>query len=85
MVPAIISILSVLLQLLQFLFIGRFIAQILDGSGSNPITRFLIETTEPLLAPVRRFMPATGGIDFSPTVVLLLLFVLQRVLASVVF
>lgn len=83
--PAVISILSVLLQLLQFLFIGRFIAQILDASGSNPITRFLVETTEPLLAPVRRFMPATGGIDFSPTVVLLLLFVLQRVLASVVF
>lgn len=83
--PAVISILSVLLQLLQFLFIGRFIAQILDASGSNPITRFLVETTEPMLAPVRRFMPATGGIDFSPTVVLLLLFVLQRVLASVVF
>lgn len=81
---ALVSILSVLLQLLQFLFIARFIAQILDGSGSNPITRFLIETTEPLLAPVRRFMPATGGIDFSPTVVLLLLFVLQRVLQSVI-
>lgn len=83
--PVLISILSVLLQLLQFLFIARFIAQLLDGQAGNPITRFLIDTTEPLLVPVRRFLPPTGPIDFSPTVVLILLFVLQRVLLSVAY
>ena len=77
----IIGIIQSLVVLLQILFIARFIAQLIDAAGRNPITRTLIDVTEPILAPVRRIMPATGGIDFSPTVVLLLLFVLQRVLS----
>ncbi len=77
----IIGIIQSLLVLLQILFIARFIAQLFDATGRNPITRTLIDITEPILAPVRRIMPPMGGIDFSPTVVLLLLFVLQRVLS----
>ena len=77
----IVGIIQSLLVLLQILFIARFIAQIFDATGHNPITRTLIDITEPILAPVRRIMPPMGGIDFSPTVVLLLLFVLQRVLS----
>ncbi len=77
----IIGIIQSLLVLLQILFIARFIAQIFDATGRNPITRTLMDITEPILAPVRRIMPPMGGLDFSPTVVLLLLFVLQRVLS----
>jgi YggT family protein len=33
----------------------------------------------PLLNPIRRFLPRTGGIDFSPIVLLLLIFFVQRV------
>ncbi len=77
----IVGIIQSLVVLLQLLFIARFIAQLFDATGRNPITRTLIDVTEPILAPVRRLMPPTGGIDFSPTVVLLLLFVLQRVLS----
>ena len=77
----IVGIIQSLLVLLQILFIARFIAQIFDATGRNPITRTLIDITEPILAPVRRIMPPMGGIDFSPTVVLILLFVLQRVLS----
>jgi len=80
-VSPLIGIIQSLVVLLQILFIARFIAQLFDATGRNPITRTLIDVTEPILAPVRRLMPATGGIDFSPTVVLLLLFVLQRVLS----
>ena len=77
----IIGIIQSVLVLLELLIIARFIAQLFDATGRNPITRTLIDVTEPILAPVRRLMPPTGGIDFSPTVVLLLLFVLQRVLS----
>ncbi|MDP9373267.1 MAG: YggT family protein [Chloroflexota bacterium] len=80
--PPLIGLLSSFIYLLQFLFIARFIAQLLDARGGNPITRLLIDLTEPILAPVRRILPSTGMIDFSPTVVLLLLVVLQRVLIS---
>lgn len=37
---------------------------------------------EPLLAPVRRLMPNTGAIDFSPMVLIVLLTILQIVLKN---
>lgn len=80
--PSVISIISILIQLLQFLFIARFIAQLFDPNGGNPIVRLLIDVTEPILAPARRIIPPIGMIDISPMVVLLLLQVLQRFLAS---
>lgn len=39
--------------------------------GHNPIEAVMIQLTEPLLAPVRRFVPPMGGLDLSMLVVLL--------------
>lgn len=39
--------------------------------------------TEPLYRPVRRILPDFGGIDFSPLVVLLLIYVLRILLSGV--
>jgi YggT family protein len=80
--PSLIGLLSILIQLLQFLFFARFIAQIIDMRGGNPITRFLVDITDPILAPFRRILPSAGGLDFSPMIVLFLLIVHQRVIAS---
>lgn len=44
---------------------------------------FLYRLTEPALRPIRRVMPNFGGIDFSPMVLIVLLWVLQAVLARV--
>jgi len=38
--------------------------------------------TRPLYAPIRRIMPDFGGLDFSPVVVLLLIYVLRILLAG---
>ena len=35
---------------------------------------------EPVLRPIRRFMPDTGQIDFAPMVFLLILFAISRIL-----
>lgn len=37
---------------------------------------------EPVLAPVRRMMPNTGAIDFSPMVLIVLLTILQIILKN---
>lgn len=79
---SLVGILGYFIQILQFVFLARLVAQLFDPRAGNPITRFLLELTEPILAPIRRLMPATGGLDFSPTIVLVLLFVLQRFLIS---
>ncbi len=39
--------------------------------------------TRPLYAPIRKIMPDFGGLDFSPVVVLLLIYVLRILLAGV--
>ena len=49
----------------------------------NPVVRILRQLTEPLLAPIRRALPALGGLDFSPMVLILGLMLLKRVLFSV--
>ena len=40
----------------------------------------LYRLTEPLLAPIRRFMPDLGGVDVSPMVLLIGLIFLQRLI-----
>jgi YggT family protein len=44
--------------------------------------RFLIRTTEPLLAPLRRMIPRAGMFDVSPIIAFVILWVLQSVIAS---
>ncbi len=46
----------------------------------NPIVRFLMAATEPVLAPIRRLLPNTGGIDFSPLIVFLAIYLLMQLL-----
>ncbi len=48
------------------------------------IGNFLFRITEPVLAPVRRFLPDLGGIDISPIIVLLLIFFFRQFLLTTV-
>lgn len=41
------------------------------GGGYNPTLALLHQITEPLCAPMRRLLPATGGFDLSPILVFL--------------
>jgi YggT family protein len=63
---------------LWLLVIGRVLLSWINPRFEGPVGRFLYETTEPLLAPIRRFLPTTGMIDWSPLVLMLLLSVLVR-------
>ena len=45
--------------------------------GRSPVEYVLMQLTESLLSPIRRMLPAMGGIDFSPMVLVLLLYVLN--------
>jgi YggT family protein len=53
----------------------------------NPMVRGLLRglgtITEPVYRPIRRILPDFGGMDFSPMVVLLVIWLLQRLLADV--
>ncbi|MCC8933004.1 YggT family protein [Rhizobium sp. 'Codium 1'] len=44
------------------------------------IGEFLYQVTEPVLRPIRRFIPNLGGIDISPIIALVVIFFLQNLL-----
>ena len=47
---------------------------------SNPIAQLVHALTEPVLSPLRRVLPAMGGLDFSPMVLLIGLQMLKSLL-----
>lgn len=67
-----------LLIALWAMVLGRMLMSWVDPTGRNQLSAFLIQATEPMLAPVRRMLPATGMIDWSSFIVLLVLGFLWR-------
>jgi len=63
-----------LVDLYAVIIVLRAISTFFPISPSSPfapIVSFLYRVTEPVFAPIRRVMPATGPLDFTPLVVLL--------------
>ena len=77
--------LDMVLKIMVFLVIARAVISWVNPDPFNPIVRFLVATTDPLLRPLRRFIPlVAGGIDITPIVLLILIFFLQTALAQTV-
>ena len=53
-------------------------------SPYHPVRSFLDRLVGPMLAPIRRFVPAVAMFDFSPLILLLLVNVLESVLIMLV-
>jgi YggT family protein len=67
---------------LMFLVMADIVASyFLDPFHS--IRRFLDNLVQPLLDPIRRLLPPTGMLDFSPLILLILLEVVGRFLAGI--
>lgn len=49
------------------------------------VVDFLVRVTEPALRPIRRIMPNLGGVDISPVILLLGLFLLRSLLREYVW
>jgi YggT family protein len=67
---------------LYFLIIAVVLRSLLSWfpvDRNNPAARLLVQITEPLLEPVRRFMPRIGIIDISAMVVIFVLFLMLQV------
>ncbi len=58
---------------LEVLILARVLMSWLNPRFEGPVARLLYATTEPILAPIRRILPSTGMVDFSPIVAFLLI------------
>ena len=76
---------DLLFTLLQFAIIARALLSWLPiNRYNNPVTVLLDQITEPILAPLRRYIPPLGGMmDITPIIALILLQVLQVIVHNV--
>lgn len=51
----------------------RFVLQIVRADFYNPVSQFIVKATNPVLRPLRRYVPGVGGIDLASVVVMIVL------------
>jgi YggT family protein len=73
------SLFTLFLYLLVIAIFLRALMSWFPIDRNNPAARLLVQITEPLLEPVRRFMPRLGVIDLSAMVVIVVLLLMIRV------
>jgi YggT family protein len=78
----IVNFVQILGFVLWFLLIARVVTSWMTPTGGGGVVAFIYQVTEPILAPIRRVIPPTSGIDWSPLVALLLVGVLVRLLSQ---
>ncbi len=76
---ALADILHLALNAYMYIVIARAILSWVNPDPYNPIVRFLYNVTEPVLYRIRRVLPFnTGGIDFTPMILILAIIFLDR-------
>ncbi len=81
-INAVAMVLNYVLWLYMWIIIIRSLISWVNPDPYNPIVRFLYKATEPVLYAVRKRIPYIGGIDISPIVVILVIFLLQMFLVA---
>ncbi len=77
---AIAKLLNFVLSAYIWIIIGRAVISWVNADPYNPIVRFLVQATEPLLYRIRRVLPIMGGLDLSPMVLIFAVIFLQSFL-----
>ncbi len=75
---------ELLFNILQFAIIIRALLSWFNPREDNPLVKFLVDITEPILAPLRRIVPRLGMVDITPLVAILLMSVIQQILHQVI-
>jgi YggT family protein len=79
---AVLDVILAILSVIQWLVIIAAVISWVNPDPRNPIVQFLYRSTEPILRPFRRLLPPgrTGGIDFSPLLVILVILFIRTFL-----
>ena len=78
------QILDIVFSISYFLILVRAIISWVNADPFNPIVQFLQNTTEPILKPIRRFLPSMT-IDISPIIAVVIIIFLQKFLISTLY
>lgn len=75
-----VNFIQMLATVVWLLLIVRVILSWTMPRGGGGLVAFIYQATEPILAPIRRIMPPSAGMDWSPLIAMLLIGVVMRVL-----
>ncbi|HPN87772.1 MAG TPA: YggT family protein [Candidatus Omnitrophota bacterium] len=75
------QIINVILIAVYWLILIRALVSWVNPDPYNAVVQFLYRTTEPILQPIRRFLP-TMGIDISPIIAFLVIIFLKSFLVQ---
>ncbi len=81
--PLIASFLIYVLYALIVAVLIRVVFSWISPYPTNVVHRFVVQITEPVLGPVRRWLPPVSGIDLSPLVVTLVAYFLITALRNI--
>ena len=75
---------SWLLTIYSWVIIAAALMTWVSPDPRNSIVQFLHKATEPVLRPIRNFLPPwkTGGLDLSPLIVIIAIEFVKRVILS---
>jgi len=76
-IDAFATLLDLVLNLALWLIIIRALISWVSPDPYNPIVRFLMSATEPILGPIQRALPPMGGLDLSPIAAIFAIIFLQ--------
>ena len=73
--------------LAMILIVVRAVLSWVEPNPYNPLVRFVVKVTEPLLRPFQRILPAwrTGGLDLSPLFVLLAIKLVEMIVVKTLY
>lgn len=77
----VVQIINMLAQIITLLVIAQVVLSYFM-SPYHPVRQVVDRVVEPLLAPIRRIMPQTGMLDFSPMVLIILVQIVARLLVG---
>jgi len=80
---AIVITFMIILRIVFFGVIGGVILSWVSPNKSNAFIHIIEEISHKSLAPVRRYIPSAGGLDFSPIFVLILINLLESFLSDI--
>jgi len=78
--PFVITLADWAIQILIYLIVIASLLSWFQPSSRNELVRLLHAVVDPVLHPIRSILPSSMGMDFSPMVAILILWMLQRLL-----
>jgi len=82
---AVANLVNLIIVVYIWIIIARAILSWVSPDPYNPLVRFLYRVTEPVLRPIRERLPSHLGLDFSPMIVILVLYFLKEFLVPVLY